>query len=55
MIDHLSILELERMDEILATIATVIENDDMGITWDLESLVQEAQEMVRRVRRGEEI
>lgn len=42
----MSKLEKERLKEILFQIHEVIQNDDVGITWDLEPLVDEALEMV---------
>lgn len=46
--DSLSKFELEELYEILRGVQYVIEDDDVGITWELEDSVAEGLAMLRK-------
>lgn len=50
--DRLSVLEVERLLEIVEHIMTVCRDDDQGITWGLEDELLEAKTMLRKATKS---
>lgn len=55
LMERLSVLELQRLLEIVENISRIVEDDDAGITWGLEDDLMEAEHMLRKALKSGEV